>query len=85
MRRFLLFAAAIVGLVFASCEGSEHIGKGEIEITSESVVEIGRYNGEFTINYEIKGVTDVEANVSLTSEWLRVANHKSGTIKVAYE
>lgn len=85
MRRFLLFAAAIVGLVFASCEGSEHIGKGEIEITSESVVEIGRYNGEFTINYEIKGVTDVEANVSLTSDWLRVANHKSGTIKVAYE
>ena len=85
MRRFLLFAAAIVGLVFASCEGSEHIGKGEIEITSESVVEIGRYNGEFTINYEIKGVADVEANVSLTSEWLRVSNHKSGTIKVAYE
>ena len=85
MRRFLLFAAAIVGLVFASCEGSEHIGKGEIEITSESVVEIGRYNGEFTINYEIKGVADAAADVSLTSEWLRVSNHKSGTIKVAYE
>lgn len=85
MRRFLLFAAAIVGLVFASCEGSEHIGKGEIVITSESMVEIGRYSGEFTINYDIKGVTDVEANVSITSEWLRIAEHKSGEIEMMYE
>lgn len=85
MRRFLLFAAAIVGLVFASCEGSEHIGKGEIVITSESMVEIGRYSGEFTINYDIKGVTDVEANVSITSEWLRIAEHKSGKIEMMYE
>ncbi len=85
MRRFLLFAAAIVGLVFASCEGSEHIGKGEIVVTSESMVEIGRYSGEFTINYDIKGVTDVEANVSITSEWLRIAEHKSGNIEMMYE
>lgn len=85
MRRFLLFAAAIVGLVFASCEGSEHIGKGEIVVTSESMVEIGRYSGEFTINYDIKGVTDVEANVSISSEWLRIAEHKSGKIEIMYE
>lgn len=85
MRRFLLFAAAIVGLVFASCEGSEHIGKGEIVVTSESMVEIGRYSGEFTINYDIKGVTDVEANVSISSEWLRIAEHKSGKIEMMYE
>ena len=85
MRRFLLFTVAIAGLIFASCETGEHIGKGEIVITSETNVEIGLYAGEFTINYEIKGYEDVEANVELTSEWLRVSQHKSGTIKVQYE
>ena len=85
MRRILLFATIISSLVFASCENSEINGKEAIKITSSTSVEVGLYAGEFDITYEILGVADESANVTLTSSWLRIAEHKPGTIKVMHE
>ena len=85
MRRFLLFTAAILGLIFASCESGEHFSKGEIIISSETNVEIGLYAGEFVINYEIKGYEDVNAEIETTSEWLRVKQNRGGKATIQYE
>ena len=85
MRRFLLFTAAIVGLVFASCEKEGGFKNGEIVILSETNLEIGLYAGEFTIDYDIKGITDVDATITLTSDWLRVKENKGGKATIQYE
>ena len=85
MRRILLFAAIISSLVFASCEGGENNGTEAIKITSPTNVEIGRYEGDFVITYDILGIEDAEATIALTSDWLRVARHQPGAIKMQYE
>ncbi|MBR5133720.1 MAG: BACON domain-containing protein, partial [Alistipes sp.] len=85
MRRLLLFTAAIVGLVFASCETEGGFKNGEIVILSETNLEIGLYAGEFTIDYDIKGITDVDATITLTSDWLRVKENKGGKATIQYE
>lgn len=85
MKRFLLLTVSIVAILFSACSKEDGLSKGEIVISSGNSVEIGLYAGEFVINYEIKGVAGAEANVSLTSEWLRVSEHKSGKIELQYE
>ena len=85
MKRFLLFTAAIAAILFASCETEEGIKNGEIIINSETIVEIGLYAGEFTIDYDIKGVEDVDATITTTSDWLRVMENKGRKATIQYE
>ena len=81
MKRLLTIMFALVGLLaFVGCEGEENVG-GDLKITSETEVTVGKYATEFEINY----TADSEAEVTLSSEWLRVRNHEGGTITVQVE
>ena len=85
MKKFLTFMVALVGLLLAACETENGIKQGEIVITSETNVEIGLYAGEFVIEYDIKGITDVDATVTTTASWLRIANNHGGKATIQYE
>ncbi len=85
MRKLLTLTVALVGLLFAACETENSIKKGEIVINSETNVEIGLYEGEFVIDYEIKGYEDVDATITTTSEWLRVKENRGGKATIQYE
>ena len=74
MKRLLTIMFALVGLLaFVGCEGEENVG-GDLKITSETEVTVGKYATEFEINY----TADSEAEVTLSSEWLRVRKHDTG-------
>ena len=85
MKKLLTLTIAFVGLLFAACETENGITKGEIIINSETNIEIGLYAGEFVIDYDIKGITDVDATITTTSDWLRVKENKGGKAKIEYE
>ena len=69
---------ALAGLLlFVACEkGSQQSGKGALTITSSSEVTIGKYAAEFVIDY----TADAEAEVVLSSEWLRIRKHDTGIV-----
>ena len=85
MRKLLTLMFALVGLLFAACETENGIKKGEIIITSGTNVEIGLYPGEFVIDYDIKGITDVDATITTSSEWLRVKSNAGRKAIIQYE
>lgn len=78
MKRFLSMTLALVGLLFfVACENSsQQSDKGALTITSESEVTVGKYATEFIIDY----TADAEAEVTLSSEWLRVHKHDTGIV-----
>mgnify|MGYP003293968328 CR=1 FL=1 len=72
----MMFALAGL-LLFVACEkGSQQSGKGALTITSSSEVTIGKYAAEFVIDY----TADAEAEVALSSEWLRIRKHHTGIV-----
>ena len=86
MRKLLTLMVALVGLLFVACETKSSSASGDvIVITTPTTVEIGRYAGDFTVQYDIRGVEDVTAEVSLSSDWMRVSNHTPGSFKVLFE
>ena len=78
MKRFLSMTIALVGLLFfVACENSsQQSDKGALTITSECEVTVGKYATEFIIDY----TADAEAEVTLSSEWLRVHKHDTGIV-----
>lgn len=80
MKRFFLFIAVVFSALCVSCEqtnDSDYI----VVITSETEIKLGKYGEDITISYDIKGIVDVEANVSLSDDsWLRIKEHKSGSL-----
>ena len=85
MRKLFTLMVAICGLLLAACETENGIKRGEIFITSETNVEVGLYEGEFAIDYAIKGYEDVDASITATSDWLRVKNNRGGKATIQYE
>jgi len=67
---------ALAGLfAFVGCESEEGVGGG-LTITSPTEVTIGKYATEFMIEYTAEN----EAEVTLSSEWLRVSKHNTGIV-----
>ena len=85
MRKLLTLMVAVCGLLLTACETENSAKKGEIIINSGTNVEIGLYAGEFVIDYEIKGITDVDATITTTADWLRVAKNERGMATIQYE
>lgn len=85
MRKLLTLVVALCGLIFVACETENGNKKGEIIITSETNVEVGLYEGEFAIDYAIKGYEDVDATITTTSRWLRVKKNEGGKAIIQYE
>ena len=84
MKKLLSLTVALIALIFSACENSEINGNNAIVVTSPTNVEIGLYGGEFIIEYTIKGVDDVDASITPTSDWLRVMENKGGKATVMY-
>ena len=81
MKRLFTIMFALVGLLmFVGCETDEGVG-GNLTITTPTEVTIGKYATEFQINY----TANTEAEVTLSSEWLRMSNHTSGAITIQVE
>lgn len=80
MKRFFLFIAVVFSALCVSCEqtnDSDYI----VVITSETEIKLGKYGEDITISYDIKGLEDVEANVSLSDDsWLRIKEHGAGSL-----
>ena len=85
MRQLFTLTLFILGIAFTACESSTTPEGNRLKVTSPTEVAIDKYAGEFSIRYEVIGITDAKAEVALTSDWLRVAEHKSGIIKVMLE
>lgn len=80
MKRLFLFIAVVFSALCVSCEqtnDSDYI----VVITSETEIKLGKYGEDITISYDIKGIDDVEANVSLSDDsWLRIKEHGAGSL-----
>ena len=86
MRQLFTLTLLILGLALTSCNNESNISNGQaISITTPTTMEVGRYQGNFVIHYDIAGIDDVTAEVSLTAEWLRIAEHTPGSIDMQYE
>ncbi len=85
MRQLFTLTLLILGIALTACENGSTPDGVALKVTSNTEVNIGKYEGSFVITYNIPGDKDAMAEVSLTSEWLRVDNHKAGSIKVKYE
>lgn len=72
---------ALAALFTVACENSDPKGNGSLVITSPTDVTIGKYATEFTINY----TAEAEAEVTLSSDWLRVREHAGGNITIQVE
>lgn len=80
MKRLFLFIALCFSMLTVACDkqGGDDI---KVAITSESVVDLGMYGEDVTIHYDILGIEDVEADVTISDEtWLRVKEHESGSL-----
>ena len=80
MKRLFLFIALCFSMLTVACDkqGGDDI---KVVITSESVVDLGMYGEDVTIHYDILGIEDVEADVTISDEtWLRVKEHESGSL-----
>ncbi len=76
MKRLFTIMFALAGLfAFVGCESEEGVGGG-LTIISPTEVTIGKYATEFIIDY----TADAEAEVTLSSEWLRVHKHDTGIV-----
>jgi hypothetical protein len=79
----MLFALLVVGALFTACDNTNE-GEAKVVITSESEIKVGKYATDVTIHYDILGITDVMAEVSLSEEgWLRVTRHESGSVVIS--
>lgn len=85
MKQLFTLTLLILGIAFTACENSSTPDGAVLKVTSDTEVNIGKYEGSFVITYNIPGDKDAMAEISLTSEWLRVANHKAGSINIEYE
>ena len=86
MKRLLTSVVAIVVLLLTACENEfGNAAKGDVVVTSATNVEIGLYAGEFVIDYVVKGYEDVGANITTTSDWLRVKENRPGKATIQYE
>lgn len=71
MKRFLSITFALVGMLFSvACESTTNDGSS-ITITSPTEVTVSKHATEFTIDYSAEAM----AEVTLSSEWLRVRQH----------
>lgn len=76
MKRLFTIMFALAGLfALVGCESEEGVGGG-LTITSPTEVTIGKYATEFMIEYTAEN----EAEVTLSSEWLRVSKHNTGIV-----
>ena len=76
MKRLLTIMFALAGIfAFIGCESDENVGGG-LTITSPTEVTIGKYAAEFMIDY----TAETEAEVTLSSEWLRVSKHDTAIV-----
>ena len=83
MRHFMMFALLVVGALFTACDKSNG-GDAQVVITSEGEIKVGKYATDVTIHYDILGVEDAMAEVSLSEEgWLRVTRHESGSVVIS--
>ena len=79
----MLFALLVVGALFTACDNTNE-GEAKVVITSESEIKVGKYATDVTIHYDILGICDVMAEVSLSEEgWLRVTRHESGSVVIS--
>ena len=85
MRQLFTLTLFILGIALAACENSSTPEGNRLKVTTPTEVAIGKYSGEFAIHYDIIGIDDVMAEVSLTSDWLRVKEHDAGSICVMHE
>ncbi len=81
MKRITLLLCAIVALLSVACENGNEGSKNSLSVTSSTEVIIGKYATEFMIDY----TADKVAEVTLSSEWLRVSKHEGGKITVQVE
>lgn len=70
--------------LFVACDTEVAQGP-KIVVSSPTEITLGMYEGDTTIEYEIVGITDVQAEVTLSASWLRIKRHESGTLVVQYE
>lgn len=85
MRKLLTIIVALCGLLICACENDGNIKKGEIAITSPTNIEIGLYEGVFTIEYKIGGYSNANATIALTSDWLCVESNDGGKATIKYD
>jgi len=78
MKRLFTLVVALVALFTVACENNKTENGGALSITSPTEVTVGKYATDFEISYK----ADTEAEVTLSADWLRVRNHKEGTITV---
>lgn len=83
MKRFFLFIAVVFSFLGVACEKNNE-GDFQVVITSSSEVKVGKYAEDVTIHYDIHGIEDVNAEVSLSDDsWLRVKEHESGSLVIS--
>jgi hypothetical protein len=83
MKRLFLFIALVFSMLNVACDKNNE-GDIQVKITSESEVILGMYGKDVTITYDILGIEDVEANVTLSdNSWLRVKEHESGSLIIS--
>ena len=83
MKRLFLFIALVFSMLNVACDKNNE-GDIQVKITSESEVTLGMYGKDVTITYDIHGIEDVEANVTLSdNSWLRVKEHESGSLIIS--
>lgn len=81
MRKLSTLVVALVALVAVACENNSSELGGALNISSSTNVTVGKYATEFMIDY----TADKVAEVTLSSEWLRVGKHEAGKITVQVE
>ena len=81
MRKLSALVVALVALVAVACENNSSELGGALNISSSTNVTVGKYATEFMIDY----TADKVAEVTLSSEWLRVGKHEAGKITVQVE
>ncbi len=81
MRKLSTLVVALVALVAVACENNSSELGGALNICSPTNVTVGKYATEFMIDY----TADKVAEVTLSSEWLRVGKHEAGKITVQVE
>ncbi len=84
MKRLFLFIALCFSMLTVACEKQNNGDDFKVVITSESEVEVGKYAEDITIHYDIHGIEDVEAEVTLSDDsWLRIKEHESGSLVIS--
>ena len=82
MKRLFLIIALAFSMLNVACDKNNE-SDFEVKITSNSEITLGMYGSDVTIQYDILGIEDECASVTLSDEsWLRVKKHESGTLTI---